>query len=180
MIPILGQHTSPLKPKLYIIIFMTVDFFSLLLQGVGGGMAGAAFSKKQDTTKATNIIIAGILFQLASTCTFVTLFEYVMWRGWSTLKRNRPLLILALAVMVTSTTMVIRGIFRSMELMNGWRSLLATTERFHIVLEGVMMAIGIINFNIFHPERLLRDALTVKEQQSNDTRLTDIHTDERN
>lgn len=168
MIPILGQHTSPLKPKLYLIIFLTVDTISLVMQGVGGALAGQAFSKKQSTNSATNIMVAGIMFQLVSTCIFTTLYQYVvLFRGFETIRRNKPLLQLALATYLSVTCMVLRGIYRSMELRQGWRGYLITNERFAIAMEGSPMLIAIIIFNVFHPERLLREAREVKASTQN-------------
>ncbi|OBT43380.1 hypothetical protein VE00_05712 [Pseudogymnoascus sp. WSF 3629] len=166
-IPVIGHNTSPLKPRLYLIIFLTVDFFSLLLQGIGGGMAGAAFSKKQDTTTATTIMVTGIIFQLCSTCVFATLYELVLYRGRNVLLRNRPLLILSSATLLSVTCMVIRGVYRSMELLQGWRGYLATNERFAIALEGSLMAISLITFNFFNPERLIREARVVAAESEN-------------
>ncbi|KAH1656061.1 hypothetical protein KXX15_006023 [Aspergillus fumigatus] len=79
MIPIIGQDKSPLQPNLYLIIFMMVDFFSLLLQAVGGGLAGAAFSQNSSPWPGTYTMVAGIIWQLVSTCVFATLVEYVPW-----------------------------------------------------------------------------------------------------
>jgi len=121
-------------------------------------MAGAAFSKGKDTATATTIMVTGIIFQLASTVVFVTLMESVLFRGLSTLQANRPLLKLAAATMLSVTCMVIRGIYRSMELLQGWRGYLITNERFCIALEGLLMAVAVIIFNFYHPGRLLREA----------------------
>lgn len=131
-------------------------------------MAGAAFSRKEDTTTATTIMVSGIIFQLGSTCIFTTLFEFVMLRGIKTLRKNRPLLILASATMLTVTCMVIRGVYRSMELLQGWRGYLATGERFALSLEGSLMAIAIINFNFFNPVRLLAEAHDVANRQQHE------------
>lgn len=79
MISIIGQDKSPLQPNLYLIIFMMVDFFSLLLQAVGGGLAGAAFSQNSSPWPGTYTMVAGIIWQLVSTCVFATLVEYVPW-----------------------------------------------------------------------------------------------------
>src|ERR1700712_3441958 len=103
VIPILGYNTSPLRPRLYLIIFMSVDFASLLLQAIGGGMAGAAFSRHEDTATATTIMVSGIIFQLGSTCIFATLFEIILYRGVFPLRKNKPLRILAAATMLTVT-----------------------------------------------------------------------------
>lgn len=167
MIPILGYHTSPIKPKLYLIIFLTVDMVSLVVQGVGGGMAGKAFSKKQSTDTATTIMVGGIMFQLVSTCIFATLYQYVIFRGIETIRRNRPLLCLALATYLSVICMIVRGVYRSIELRQGWRGYLITNERFAIGMEGTPMLIAIIIFNIFHPERLLREACEVKASTEN-------------
>ncbi|KFY41545.1 hypothetical protein V494_02929 [Pseudogymnoascus sp. VKM F-4513 (FW-928)] len=167
MIPILGQHTSPLKPKLYLIIFLTIDIISLVVQGVGGALAGQAFGKKQSTNNATTIMVAGIMFQLVSTCIFTTLYQYVLFRGFETIRRNKPLLQLALATYLSVTCMVLRGIYRSMELRQGWRGYLITNERFAIAMEGSPMLIAIVIFNVFHPERLLREAREVRESTHN-------------
>lgn len=171
LIPILGQHTSPLglKPKLYLIIFMMVDFFSLLLQAVGGGMAGSAFSAKKDTKPATNIMVSGIVFQLASTCVFVTLYEIVIFRAARTIARNRHLSILCSATLLSVTCMVIRGVYRTMELMQGWRGYLITTERFAIALEGVMMLIAVAIFNLYNPGLLLAKARETQAQMHQET-----------
>ena len=135
-------------------------------------MAGAAFSRHENTATGTTIMVSGILFQLASTAVFSILFEYVVLvRGAGILANNRPLLQLALAIMVTVSTLVIRGVFRSMKLMNGWRGMLATTEKFQIALEGGMMAVGMVCLNIWHPERLLRGAKAVADARA---RLTSI------
>ena len=167
MIPILGHHTSPLKPKLYLIIFLTVDIISLVVQGVGGALAGQAFGKKQSTDTSTAIMVGGIIFQLVFTCIFTWLYQYVLFRGFPTIRRNKPLLQLASATYLAVTCMVLRGIYRSMELRQGWRGYLITNERFAIAMEGSPMLIAIILFNVFHPERLLREARKVQASTRN-------------
>lgn len=135
-------------------------------------MAGAAFSKKQDTTTATTIMVTGIIFQLGSTCVFATLYELILFRGRNMLLRNRPLLILSSATLLSVTCMVIRGVYRSMELLQGWRGYLATNERFAIALEGSLMAISLVTFNFFNPERLMREARVVTAESENQGFLT--------
>lgn len=41
-IVILGPEYSRLSPRNYVIVFVVIDVLSLILQGVGGGMSGAA------------------------------------------------------------------------------------------------------------------------------------------
>ena len=119
-------------------------------------------------------MVAGILFQLASTCIFVTLFEIVLLRSVNTIRGNRHLLTLSLGTMLTITCMVIRGVYRSMELLQGWRGYLITNERFAIALEGSLMSVALLNLNINHPSRLLAKAkTTLQARESQPVALRD-------
>lgn len=60
--PIVGRDKSSLSPRLYLIIFMIVDFFSGSLQAIGGGLAGAAFGNNTDPGPGTYIMVAGVVW----------------------------------------------------------------------------------------------------------------------
>jgi len=51
--------------------------------------------------------------------------------------------------------MIVRGVYRSIELIEGWRGYLITTERYFIALDGSMMIIAVAAFNFAHPGLLL-------------------------
>ncbi|KAH2567324.1 hypothetical protein KXV70_005297 [Aspergillus fumigatus] len=135
MIPIIGQDKSPLQPNLYLIIFMMVDFFSLLLQAVGGGLAGAAFSQNSSPWPGTYTMVAGIIWQL-----------------------NQALRRISLSLMIAVTCMVARGVYRSMELMNGWRGYLFTHEVYAIILDAALMFIASLVLCVWNPAALVLDA----------------------
>ncbi|GIJ85948.1 hypothetical protein Asppvi_004819 [Aspergillus pseudoviridinutans] len=158
MIPLIGEDKSPLRPKSYLLIFMTVDFFSLLLQAVGGGLAGAAFSQNTSPWPGTNTMVAGILWQLLSTCVFATLLEYVIYRGLGPISRNPALRQIALALMVAVTCMVARGVYRSMELVNGWRGYLFTHEVYAIILDAALMFVASLVLWVWNPAVLIVEA----------------------
>lgn len=165
LIPIVGLHTSPLPPKPYLVIFMIVDFFSLLLQAIGGGMAVAAFTRNTDTRPSTYIMVSGILFQLVSTCVFATLFEIPFFRASTTIRMNKHLLVICSATMLSVTCMIIRGVYRSIELLQGWRGYLITNERFTIALDGTMMFIAVAIFNLCRPGDLFPKARATAQAQ---------------
>jgi hypothetical protein len=108
---------------------MTVDFFSGTLQAVGGGIAGAAFNQNTDVWPGTCTMAAGIVWQFVSTCVFATLLELVISRAANDILRNRPLRCVSVATTLAVTCMVIRGVYRSIELMQGWRGYLFTHEK---------------------------------------------------
>jgi hypothetical protein len=68
-------------------------------------------------------------------------------------------MILCMVTKFVITCMVIRGVYRTMELLQGWRGYLITHERFAIGLEGSMMAAAVIAFNILNPGKLLEKEL---------------------
>ncbi len=158
MVLFLGPHTSPLPPKVYIITFLIVDVVCLSLQAIGGGLAGAAFSNKTSTVPGTNTMVVGIVTQLVSTCLFAVLLNYAFIKGYRQIRQNRHLMLLSGATLLSIACMIIRGVYRSIELLQGWRGYLITTERYAIALEGCMMFIAVAVLNVYHPGRLLAKA----------------------
>ncbi|KAF4952738.1 hypothetical protein FGADI_6490 [Fusarium gaditjirri] len=135
LIGIFGHDCSILRPNLYLWIFCTCDVISLVVQALGGGMASAAVNKNGNTAPGTHIMVAGIVFQLASMSIFV---------------------VLAIDFLIRSTK---RGMLRSgkqssipiLKLLQGWSGYLVTHEQYFIGLDGVMMVIAIWIFNFIHP-----------------------------
>ncbi|PYH89866.1 RTA1 domain protein [Aspergillus ellipticus CBS 707.79] len=152
---------------------MTVDFFSLLLQAVGGGVAGAAFSEHISYWPGTYTMLAGIIWQLASTCVFTTLLEYVIYRGMHRILRNPALRQVTLALMIAVTCVVARGVYRSMELMNGWEGYLFTREIYAIILDALVMFIASATLVIWNPA-----ALTKKARGYGGTEIMELHGEE--
>lgn len=70
-----GPHVSPISANMYLYIFCTADTISLVVQAVGGASAAIAFEKTPpgNTATGTHIMVAGILFQLASVIVFSVL-----------------------------------------------------------------------------------------------------------
>jgi hypothetical protein len=158
IIPILGKHSSPFPPKICLLICLCADIISLVLQASGGGMAGQSFSKDIDTRPGTYTMVAGILFQLASTITYSILMSIVFVRGYRGIKSSKPLRWLAFAMILAIMCMIARGVYRSIELLQGWEGYLNTHEVYVIALDGSLMVIAVVLLNIFNPARLLRSA----------------------
>lgn len=51
----------------------------------------------------------------------------------------------------------VRSIYRTIELLQGWRGYLITHEKYFIALDGAMMVAAVAVFNIIHPGWLLPD-----------------------
>ncbi|OJJ50570.1 hypothetical protein ASPZODRAFT_56749 [Penicilliopsis zonata CBS 506.65] len=152
LIHLAGPHTSPIAPRTYLYIFMTCDLMSLVIQAVGGAMASIASNSVPpgNTSPGTNIMVGGIVFQMAATTVFAVLFVLFVWRSrGDNLPRKIQYLLLATA---SSTLMIyVRSIYRTIELSQGWTGFLITHEIFFVVLDGIMMVLAIGVFNLVHP-----------------------------
>ena len=134
-------------------------------------MASAASGNANgNVTPGTDTMIVGIVFQLASNVVFACLFAYSLAKtyqpggkgilniddqapiaGTSTTK----LRILAAATAVSTTALIVRGVYRSVELIQGWTGYLITTERYFIGLDGALMVIAVTVFVVANPHWLL-------------------------
>ncbi|TVY30195.1 Sphingoid long-chain base transporter [Lachnellula hyalina] len=182
MIPILGKHSSPFPPKLCLLLCLGIDIVSLSLQAAGGGLAAQSFHKATDTRPGTYTMVAGILFQLASTISYSILMSIVFVRGFAGIKDNKPLRWLSGAMVLAIVCMITRGVYRSIELLQGWRGFLNTHQVYIIALDGALMVIAVVALNVCNPERLLKQAREeielanplVKEPSSKETKVRTI------
>jgi len=151
-----GHHVSPISAVSYLYIFCTADVVSLVIQAVGGGMAAIAYEKTPpgNTSSGTHIMVAGILFQLASILIFVYLFTIVIIRALKSrgevLTRRKIQWIIGATVFAVML-IVTRSIYRTIELLQGWSGYLITTERYFIALDGAMMTLAVGVFNLVQP-----------------------------
>lgn len=73
-----GRSYSVMKPMWYSYFFVFCDVFSLIIQGIGGGMASVASNNKQDTRPGTWTMFGGIVFQVVAMSVFVIFwFEFI-------------------------------------------------------------------------------------------------------
>ena len=99
-------------------------------------------------------MVAGILFQLASIIVFSLLFIYVIIKALRSrgeiLKRKKIQYVIA-ATAFSVVVLVIRSIYRTIELLQGWDGYLINTERYFIALDGTMMVLFVGVFNFVQP-----------------------------
>jgi hypothetical protein len=144
-----------LSPALYLWIFCTCDIISLVVQAIGGGMASGASNAVDGNTKpGTDVMVAGIIFQMAS----ITVFAFCAAdflrrvRRQNLLHKMRRTMVPLLFVMVFSVVCIyIRSIYRTIELLQGWSGFLISHERYFIALDGSMMILAVGVFNFIHP-----------------------------
>ena len=140
---------------MYLWIFCSCDFLSLVVQAAGGGLASDASSKPHgDTKPGTDIMVAGIIFQMASITIFTMLLIVFLLRvRHEKFHRNLKLLV---GAMIFSVVMIyIRSAYRTVELLQGWSGYLITHQIYFIVLDGGLMVLAVAIFNLLNPGWLL-------------------------
>lgn len=127
-------------------------------------MASSESDNNGDTAPGTNTMVAGIVFQLFSITMFVIcaidVFRRVKRLGMLNLATKGPLRPLLGAMVLSVVCIYIRSIYRTIELSQGWSGYLITHQSYFIGLDGVMMVIAVVVFNICHPGWLLPSEVT--------------------
>lgn len=147
-----GQQFSPISSKLYLWIFVAFDLVSIAIQGSGGGIASGADDQAGEDNGA-HIMLAGIAVQLASMGVFVFLWFLIINRVRKAgLLQNEARLRLGLWVWTAGAVLiVIRNIYRCVELAQGWSGFLITRENYFIVFDGMLMVMFALLLNAVHP-----------------------------
>ncbi|OJT04690.1 hypothetical protein TRAPUB_4484 [Trametes pubescens] len=171
----LGEHYGRLTAMWYSIIFLTCDIISLVTQGVGGGIAGSSIGDQSQVDLGGNIMLAGIIFQLASITVFVLLMSeyflryltdrpirkaqkdpnaeeaYIPARGATTPKMR----LMIVCVLAMTFFLIIRSVYRMIELIDGFNGKIIQTEIYFNIFDGAMVVCAIYTLNVLHPGWLL-------------------------
>lgn len=77
LIVVQGTKTSVMRPLWFSYIFIVCDFISLVVQAIGGAMASIASQQYKSADLGSNVMLAGIVFQVVTMSAFVYfLFDY--------------------------------------------------------------------------------------------------------
>lgn len=96
-----------------------------------------------------------IIAQLACGIVFFVFMAWVFSRGSKAIRAERAFVLLASAITISTSMMVLRGFYRSIELLQGWTGYLITREGFVIGLDAIPMVIAMGILAILSPGPLL-------------------------
>lgn len=168
LITVYGYSLSYLHPDRYLQIFLACDCVSLLLQGIGGTMASVAMNRLDgNTAPGTHTMLAGIIFQAASTTVFMVCalsFTTRALKSRRALASKWKLRTLLGAMAVTTTCIQARCVYRTIELFQGWKGYLITREMYMVWFDAVLMLIASGIMTLAHPGWLLPE----KQLKGND------------
>ncbi|KAH7355407.1 RTA1 like protein-domain-containing protein [Rhexocercosporidium sp. MPI-PUGE-AT-0058] len=156
-----GSSKSRIPARMYAWIFISCDIISLLLQAIGGGMAGSADGDDKKLDLGTNLMIAGIVFQVATLIIFAGLVvDYVVrtradWENVSesvkAVAATKNFKRFSWAVTVAFVGVFARSVYRIAEMATGWATPIMRDEPGFIVMEGFMILISVLTLTVFHP-----------------------------
>ncbi|KAM5343475.1 hypothetical protein ACJ41O_012012 [Fusarium nematophilum] len=166
------RSVSRLPPRLYYWIFIPCDIVSLFLQA-----AGASASVKGDTYDdiqlGVDISLAGLVFQVVTLVAFCTLFiDYLSRcrRSPERYKLTKPVKTFLGFMFASISFVLLRCVYRIVELHEGYFSALFRDEPLFIALESVAMCIAVVCLNLGHPGKVF-GRRTVSKTHSDDGNL---------
>ncbi|KAK3062445.1 hypothetical protein LTS18_004039 [Coniosporium uncinatum] len=167
IITVYGASNSRLEPATYPRIFIPCDVLSLILQGVGGGIASYKTHNSEDPKLGDDIMIAGLAIQVFTLLIFILLsLDFIIRSRRSRRSVDRQVLedpthtklrksfwFKGFLFATAASTLLIftRSIYRVAELSQGWRGHLISTQVYFIVLEGALVAAAVVVLNVFNP-----------------------------
>ena len=161
IVVIYSRGAARFKPQTYTYIFISCDFFSLVLQGAGGGLASTT-NTSSGVTSGKDIMVAGLCFQVVSLAVFslFCLDLFLRYRRLSEesfnpdfidLRRSRKLALWFWTLAGATLFIFIRSCFRVAELCQGFDSSLANSQITFMILEGAMIVLATSLLTGLHP-----------------------------
>jgi len=168
IIRILGSQYSRMRPRSYTIVFCSCDVIALIVQSVGGAKASLT-NDPIEIDLGGHIALGGIVFQFAGIVVYMALTSEFLIRYHldKPFPDRENTYIGKMAVLDSKTKQMIfgmyfssfcifiRGIYRTIELTDGWGGKIISNERLFIGLDGSMIVLVMVVLNVFHPGRLM-------------------------
>lgn len=156
-----SPELSRLKPKYYTWIFISCDSLAIILQAVGGAISSATDSMTI-LDVGTNVMIAGLAFQVFTLCVFGLLaadYGLSCYRhrdrlnpSTTTLRNSLRFRLFLAALWLAYFGILIRCAYRVAELVQGWvNNPILRDEGLFIGLDSVACGVAAVVLNIFHP-----------------------------
>jgi hypothetical protein len=153
-----------ITPQRITATFITSDIVTFLIQAAGGGVSASADDTK--TAKmGSRIFLIGLALQLASFVVFTTVYVVFLfriysqrsdlWKRDSAHKWYNDWRALAGALALSCIGILIRSVFRTVELSEGYAGYLATHEVYFYTLDTLPLFLAIVVFIPFWPGRFL-------------------------
>ncbi|KAL0574678.1 hypothetical protein V5O48_007294 [Marasmius crinis-equi] len=160
------------SPRRITLIFVASDIITFLIQAAGGSITT---SNDFNLVKiGSRIFLAGLALQLASFAVFSVIYlvflyrvrfhDRAVWEIDASKKWYQDWRALAGMLVVSCIGILVRSVFRTIELSEGFGGHLSTTEAFFYTLDTLPLFIAIVVYVPFWPGRFIRADVDVKEK----------------
>lgn len=146
IVSLFGSATSLLRPMQYAWVFISCDLVCLVLQAVGGGLAGSAGFDQDQRELGTDLMIAGVAIQVATLLVFAALVASYVFKtrqNWQNVPGSAKVLLqmrlfrcFPVAMATAYVAIFTRCLYRIPELVGGWANPIMRDEISFAVLEG--------------------------------------------
>ncbi|CAE6442566.1 unnamed protein product [Rhizoctonia solani] len=169
----LGAEYARIPARLYSMIFISADITALVIQAVGGAIALVA-NTPEGAERGGQIILAGIAIQLVAVVLYtIAGIRFVIRFALDRPARLRPIderrkhagrvraprgiVWMLVGLAVATVLIIIQGVYRTIELTDGWNGTTISTEKWFNWFDGAPIVAAMFTFNVFHPGYLLRN-----------------------
>ncbi|KAL2851146.1 RTA1-domain-containing protein [Aspergillus pseudoustus] len=149
----LNVRIARFKPQLLYWVFIPCDIISLLLQAVGGALSCVG-TTQDDIQVGVDISLAGLIFQVITLTAFTVAFLdylYACRRPDNHTHFTRRMKLFLLFMFVSIFLILVRCVYRVVELHEGYFSHLFRDELLFIALESAIMCAATVSMCIGHP-----------------------------
>ncbi|EFQ32772.1 parasitic phase-specific protein PSP-1 [Colletotrichum graminicola M1.001] len=149
----LDRSISRFSPRLFYWIFIPLDIVSLILQALGGALSSVSTTRAA-VDQGVNISLVGLVLQVAALLAFCGLFaDYMITYSRS---RTRPpmsqrLKLYLLFLSLSTLFILLRCVYRVVELHEGYFSHWFRDQALFIALESAVMVLAVFSLSIGHP-----------------------------
>ncbi|RSL40966.1 hypothetical protein CEP53_013057 [Fusarium sp. AF-6] len=176
-----GAEWSLFRPKLLPWILVGSDMVSILVQGTGGAVSSMASNKSGKEAKnlmdaGNGLLLGGTIFQVVNMVACGGIMLLYLWKRQQSLGRFRSRLgsgdpqdsgkssngrgqydfeatlkVYIWSLVVAYNLIIVRCIYRSVEMASGWGSDIMKTEAIFITFESQILLTTVAVLTIFHP-----------------------------
>ncbi|KAA1474333.1 RTA1-domain-containing protein [Dentipellis sp. KUC8613] len=157
------QHLRLVPPRRITTVFITSDILTFLIQASGGGLAAQATSNSAQL--GSRIFLGGLIIQLLSFLLFTAIFLIFVYR----VRKYEPRIwsrdsskhwywdwrTFTVAISVNCVGIIIRSIYRTVEMSQGFSGPLSTTEGYFYGLDTLPLFIAVVVYIPFWPGRFI-------------------------
>lgn len=147
-------------------------------------MASVSSQDGDTPTLGTNIMLAGLSFQVFTLAMFMLLTaEYALRvtrnkdalnSTHAKLRASKKFRGFLCALALSTVLIMIRSIYRVIELAQGWNGQLIGDQTLFFVLEGIMVILAVLILNVFHPGWTFREGYRISTKSVEDGSQTEM------